>query len=75
MPAPTIGAVDTGPECPGNRHPACHCAPRISIFRRWKLGRRQTSYRLPPDLPPHILRDLGLPSRHDGPRIRLTLFW
>lgn len=75
MPALTIGAVDTGPNRPRNWRPACHWAPRISTFRRWKLHRRQTAYRLPPDLPPHILRDLGLPSRHDGPRIRLTPFW
>ena len=75
MPAPTIGAVNTGPDRPWNRRPAFEWAPRITIFRRWSAHRRQTPYRLPPDLPPHILRDLGLPSRHDGPRTPLTPLW
>lgn len=75
MPALTIGAVDTGPDRPRDRHPACHRAPRISIFRRRSPRRRQTPFRLPPDLPPHILRDLGLPPRPDDPRIPLTPLW
>ena len=41
----------------------------ISFFIRWKLRLDQNRYRLPPDLPPELLRDLGLPPRHDGPRI------
>ena len=41
----------------------------ISSFSGWKLRRLRDFSRLPPDLPSDLLRDLGLPPRHDDPRI------
>lgn len=44
----------------------------ISFFRRWKQRRGRVFRRLPPNLPPRIMRDIGLPPRHDHPRIPLN---
>ncbi|WP_420415790.1 hypothetical protein [Marinovum algicola] len=47
----------------------------ISFFRRWRSHPDRIFRRLPPDLPPHMMRDIGLPPRPDRPRIPLNRLW
>lgn len=47
----------------------------ISFFRRLRSRPGRIFRRLAPDLPPHMMRDIGLPPRPDRPRIPLNCLW